>query len=135
MYKRQAGNTGQAQQHLAFRQIKGQKGLQLALNDSVQQDRTTLLDFSADWCISSSELEIYAVSHRRGLAALEAVATLQAEVTDNDNLDTELMASLGFYGPPAILFFDSNGQEIRNRRVVGEMSGDRFADHVVATFQ
>ena len=130
-----AGNTGQAQQHLAFRQIKGQKGLQLALNDSVQQDRTTMLDFYADWCISCKEMEKYAFSHPRVLAALEDVATLQADVTDNDNIDTELMASLGIYGPPAILFFDSNGQEIRNRRVVGEMSGDRFADHVVATFQ
>ncbi len=130
-----AGNTVQAQQHLAFRQIKGQKGLQLALNDSVQQDRTTMLDFYADWCISCKEMEKYAFSHPRVLAALEDVATLQADVTDNDNIDTELMASLGIYGPPAILFFDSNGQEIRNRRVVGEMSGDRFADHVVATFQ
>jgi len=130
-----AGNTVQAQQHLAFRQIKGQKGLQLALNDSVQQDRTTMLDFYADWCISCKEMEKYAFSHPRVLAALEDVATLQADVTDNDNIDTELMASLGIYGPPAILFFDSNGREIRNRRVVGEMSGDRFADHVVATFQ
>ncbi len=130
-----AGNPGQAEQHLAFRQIKGQKGLQLALNDSIQQDRTTMLDFYADWCISCKEMEKYAFSHPGVLAALEDVATLQADVTDNDKTDTELMASLGIYGPPAILFFDSNGQEIRNRRVVGEMSGDRFAAHIVATFQ
>jgi thiol:disulfide interchange protein DsbD len=128
-------NPGQTEQHLAFRQIKGQKGLQLALNDSIQQDRTTMLDFYADWCISCKEMEKYAFSHPRVLTALENVATLQADVTDNDNIDTELMTSLGIYGPPAILFFDSNGQEIRNRRVVGEMSGERFADHVVATFQ
>jgi thiol:disulfide interchange protein DsbD len=130
-----AGNPGQAEQHLAFRQIKGQKGLQLALNDSVQQDRTTMLDFYADWCISCKEMEKYAFGHPRVLAALEDVATLQADVTDNDKIDTELMASLGIYGPPAILFFDSSGREIRSRRVVGEMSGERFAAHVVATFQ
>jgi thiol:disulfide interchange protein DsbD len=130
-----AGNPGQAEQHLAFRQIKGQKGLQLALNDSIQQDRTTMLDFYADWCISCKEMEKYAFGHPRVLAALENVATLQADVTDNDKIDTELMASLGIYGPPAILFFDANGREIRNRRVVGEMSGERFAAHIVATFQ
>jgi thiol:disulfide interchange protein DsbD len=130
-----AGNPDQAQQHLAFRQIKGQKGLQLALNDSIQQDRNTMLDFYADWCISCKEMEKYAFSHPRVLAALEDVATLQADVTDNDKIDTELMAKLGIYGPPAILFFDSSGREIRNRRVVGEMSGDQFAAHVAATFQ
>ena len=50
-------------------------------------------------------------------------------------IDTELMSSLGIYGPPAILFFDADGREIRNRRVVGEMSGEQFAAHVNATFQ
>ena len=69
------------------------------------------------------------------LAALEKVTALQADVTDNDRTDTELMSSLGIYGPPAILFFDTNGREMRNRRVVGEKSGEEFAAHVKATFQ
>ena len=54
---------------------------------------------------------------------------------NNDSIDSELMSSLGIYGPPAILFFDANGNEIRARRVVGEMSGEQFAAHVAATFQ
>ena len=126
---------GQAERHLVFRQIKGRDGLQLALNDSVQQGRKTMLDFYADWCISCKEMEKYAFSHPDVLAALDKVATLQADVTDNDHIDTELMSSMGIYGPPAILFFDSSGKEIRNRRVVGEMSGEQFAAHVSATFQ
>ena len=129
------GGPGQAEQHLAFRQIKGRDGLQLALNDSVQQGRNTMLDFYADWCISCKEMEKYAFTHPEVLAALDKVTALQADVTDNDRIDTELMTSLGIYGPPAILFFDAEGREIRNRRVVGEMSGERFAAHVSATFQ
>jgi len=130
-----SGNSQQAQQHLVFRQIKGLDGLQLALNDSIQQQRGTMLDFYADWCISCKEMEKYAFTHDKVLAALKNIATLQADVTDNDNIDTELMTSLGIYGPPAILFFDSSGREIRNRRVVGEMSGEQFAAHVAATYQ
>jgi thiol:disulfide interchange protein DsbD len=130
-----SGNAQLAQQHVAFRQIKGRQGLQLALNDSVQQQRGTMLDFYADWCISCKEMEKYAFTNAQVLSALKGIATLQADVTDNDNIDTELMSSLGIYGPPAILFFDSSGQEIRNRRVVGEMSGEQFAAHIVATYQ
>jgi thiol:disulfide interchange protein DsbD len=130
-----SGNSQQAQQHVVFRQIKGRQGLQLALNDSVQQQRGTMLDFYADWCISCKEMEKYAFTNAQVLSALEDIATLQADVTDNDNIDTELMNSLGIYGPPAILFFDSSGREIRNRRVVGEMSGEQFAAHIVATYQ
>ncbi|MCP4493829.1 MAG: protein-disulfide reductase DsbD [Gammaproteobacteria bacterium] len=120
--------------HLQFRQIKGEAGLQQALADSVRQQRTTMLDFYADWCISCKEMERYAFTHPGVLKALEQVATLQADITANDASDTQLMSSLGIYGPPAILFFDASGKEIRNRRVVGEMSGEEFATHILATF-
>jgi thiol:disulfide interchange protein DsbD len=42
---------------------------------------------------------------------------------------------MGIYGPPAILFFDRDGEEIRGRRVVGEMSGENFAAYIFATYQ
>ena len=94
-----------------------------------------MLDFYAEWCISCRVMEKYAFTHPGVLKALDRVATLQADVTDNDAIDTELMNSLGIYGPPAILFYDSSGKEIRNRRVVGEMSGEDFAAHIIATLQ
>ncbi|MCP4188399.1 MAG: protein-disulfide reductase DsbD, partial [Gammaproteobacteria bacterium] len=120
--------------HLEFRMIKGETGLQQALAESVRQQRTTMLDFYADWCISCKEMERYAFTHPGVLKALEQTNTLQTDVTSNDTKDTQLMTSLGIYGPPAILFFDAQGREIRARRVVGEMSGDEFAAHVRATF-
>ncbi len=130
-----AGGSAQSEQHLAFRQIKGQQGLQQALQDSTRQGRNSMLDFYADWCISCKEMEKYAFTHPEVLSAMAQVTALQADVTDNDDIDSELMSSLGIYGPPAILFFDAEGREIRNRRVVGEMSGEQFAAHVKATFQ
>jgi len=129
------GGGAQAQQHVVFRQIKGRQGLQIALDDSIQQGRVSMLDFYADWCISCKEMEKYAFTHPGVLNALKDVATLQADVTDNDAIDIELMSSLGIYGPPAILFFDSSGKEIRYRRVVGEMSGEEFAAHIIASYQ
>ena len=54
--------------------------------------------------------------------------------TANDDIDVELMSSLGIYGPPAILFFDKNGNELRNRRVVGFMEADDFVNHINTTF-
>jgi thiol:disulfide interchange protein DsbD len=124
-----------AQQRIEFCQIKGRQDLQFALNDSVQQGRTTMLDFYADWCISCKEMGKYTFTHPGVLAALGDTATVQADVTANDAIDTELMSSMGIYGPPAILFFDRNGDEILNRRVAGEMSGEEFAAHINATFQ
>jgi thiol:disulfide interchange protein DsbD len=131
----QGPSIGQQVEHVVFRQIKGEQGLQLALANSVAQNIPTMLDFYADWCISCKVMEKYAFTHPDVLRALDRVATLQADVTDNDAIDTQLMNSLGIYGPPAILFFDAEGQEMRHRRVVGEMSGEEFAAHVIKTFQ
>jgi len=121
-------------EHLQFQQIKGEQGLQQALAASVQQKRATMLDFYADWCISCKEMERYAFTHPGVLKALANVNTIQTDVTANDKIDTAFMNSLGIYGPPAILFFDANGNEIRQRRVVGEMSGEELAAHILGTF-
>jgi len=94
-----------------------------------------MFDFYADWCISCKEMEKYAFTHPDVIHALDRVATLQTDVTKNDDIDIQLMSSLGIYGPPAILFFDAEGHEILHRRVVGEMSGEDFANHVIDTFQ
>ena len=120
--------------HIQFRQIKGEQGLKLALAQSVSEQRFTMLDFYADWCISCKEMERYAFRHPTVLNALSTVNSLQTDVTANDAIDTQFMSSLGIYGPPAILFFDKQGQEIKHRRVVGEMSGEQFAEHVLGTF-
>ena len=120
--------------HIVFQPIKGERGLQVALANSVRLNQATMLDFYADWCISCKVMEKYAFTHPAVLRALDTVATLQADVTDNDAIDTQLMNALGIYGPPAILFFDPSGQEIRHRRVVGEMSGESFAAHIIDTF-
>jgi thiol:disulfide interchange protein DsbD len=120
--------------HITFKQVKGSEGLKSALKTSVADNKPTMLDFYADWCISCKEMEKYAFTHPDVLASLSGVVTLQSDVTANDSIDSALMKSLGIYGPPAILFFDKNGQEIRNRRVVGEMSGEDFAAHIQTTF-
>ena len=114
--------------HVQFKQIKGEAGLNDAL--AAARGQPVMLDFYADWCISCKEMEKYAFTHPEVLAALENFQSLQTDVTDNDKTDQLFMKSLGIYGPPAILFFDRDGQEIPGSRVVGEMSGEEFAAHI-----
>jgi thiol:disulfide interchange protein DsbD len=121
--------------HINFKPIKGAKDLRNALKVSVAEKKTTMLDFYADWCVSCKVMEKDAFTHPDVLVLMDRVNAFQADVTVNDLIDSTLMNSLGIYGPPAILFFDKNGIEIRNRRVVGEMSGEDFAAHVESTFE
>ena len=55
---------------------------------------------------------------------------LQADVTANDETDQALMKEFGVIGPPAILFFDRNGEEMKAFRLVGYFEPDEFSAHL-----
>jgi len=90
-----------------------------------------MLDFYADWCVACKELERYTFSDPTVIDALSGVKLLQADVTANDEDDKALLQGrFGIPGPPAIMFWGSDGQERRGYRVVGFMPADEFAQHV-----
>jgi thiol:disulfide interchange protein DsbD len=63
-------------------------------------------------------------------ALFEQIQPLQADVTLNDETDQALMARYDIIGPPAILFFDRQGKELRGYRLVGYFEPDEFAEHL-----
>ena len=67
-------------------------------------------------------------------AALGNVVTLKADVTANDEVDKALLKHFNLYGPPAILFFGTDGRELARHRVVGYMDPEKFAAHVRRAF-
>ncbi len=124
--------TQQASAHLEFKQIKGVDGLNAAL--AAAKGKTVMLDFYADWCVSCKEMEVLTFANPAVQAALADTVVLQADVTPNDELDVALYKHFGIIGPPSIMFFDKDGNELRNHRVVGFMPADKFAAHIQSAF-
>lgn len=114
--------------HMQFTSIKGLDGLQQELAAAKKRGQPAMLDFYADWCVSCKEMERFTFSDERVQAALANTHLLQADVTDNDDIDQALLKQLGIVGPPAILFFDPQGTELRQFRVVGFMKPDEFLE-------
>jgi len=124
--------TPAAEQALSFRRIKGIEGLEAALAEARAQGQPVMLDFYADWCISCKEMEKYTFHDPKVIAASRGMLLLQADVTANDAADQALLKRFGLIGPPAILFFDKEGREQRNLRVVGFMPADQFVKRLQA---
>ena len=120
-----------AEQGLVFQQIKGVDGLENALAQAKQQNRTVMLDFYADWCISCKEMEHGTFTDSGVINSLKNTVLLQADVTPNDDKDKALLKKFGLFGPPGILFFDKNSKENLSYRIVGEMKAKPFNDHVI----
>jgi thioredoxin:protein disulfide reductase len=88
--------------------------------------RPVLLDFYADWCVSCKEMERFTFADARVQARLAGWTLLQADVTANSDEDKALLQRFGLFGPPGILFFNRQGQEVAGLRVVGFQAADEF---------
>ncbi len=88
--------------------------------------RTVMLDFYADWCVSCLEMEKLTFSDARVKAELDQLLLLQVDVTANNDDDKALLKRFGLFGPPGILFFNAQGQEVRGARVIGYQKPTQF---------
>ena len=128
----QIGGTGatSSEQHLAFKHIKTVEDLQRELANAGNQGKMVMFDFYADWCVYCKDYEKYVFTDPRVQQALSKVVLLQADVTANDVQDKALLKHVGVTAPPAILFFDKHGTEMRGYRLVGSMNADEFLAHI-----
>jgi thiol:disulfide interchange protein DsbD len=58
--------------------------------------------------------------------ALKNVMMLRADVTENNRFDQLLLKRFHLVGPPTIIFFNQEGQELTSSRIVGEVNADEF---------
>jgi thioredoxin:protein disulfide reductase len=116
-----------AKSHLTFERISSLAELQLKLQTSKQ---VVMLDFYADWCTSCIEMEKFTFSDPDVKKRLENVKLLQIDVTKNSPADQQLMKKFKVFGPPALLSFDSQGNELATARVIGYLAPEKFKKHL-----
>jgi len=127
-----SGSAQTETRQLQFRPIKTIADIDAAVKQANAQGKTVMLDFYADWCSECKRMERNTFSDASVQAALNNTVLLKADITAYDATDTALMMHYKLIAPPAILFFDLNGNEIKNYRIVGYMSAEDFLAHVNA---
>jgi thiol:disulfide interchange protein DsbD len=124
------GTTGHTSTHLQFKRIKSVTDLEQAVAASSAAGKPVMLDFYADWCTYCIKMEDYTFSDPAVQAALADVTLLPADVTANDAQDLALLNHLNVFTPPTILFFDDEGRELGDARLVGFLDAGEFLEHV-----
>ena len=92
--------------------------------------KPVMLDFYADWCVACKEMDHFTFHDPKVMEQLGGMTLLQVNVTDSSEDDKALMKRFSLFGPPGMIFFDSNGKEIAESRIVGVLDARAFFDHV-----
>lgn len=129
----QATAGSAAPELLPFNTVKSLDELQQAVKDAKGQP--VMVDFYADWCVTCKEMEKYTFPDPSVQAQLRNAILLKADVTDNSAEAKALLANFKIPGPPAILFFNKDGEELRQFRQVGFMPAETFAAHLSKALQ
>ncbi|MBU0690006.1 MAG: protein-disulfide reductase DsbD [Gammaproteobacteria bacterium] len=109
-----------------FERVKGLAALQARVAQA--EGKVVMLDFYADWCISCKEMERFTFSDPAIQSRMSKALLLQADVTANDAEDKALLQHFQLFGPPAILFFDKQGREQADQRVIGYQDAQQFGN-------
>ena len=126
-------SNGQRQHQIgsaSFAVIESSAQLDQFLSQAKEQKKFLLLDFYADWCISCKEMELNTFANSEVNQELQKFILLQADVTKNSSENQALLKRFELFGPPGILIFDLNSEELKDQRVIGYMPPQRFGERL-----
>jgi thiol:disulfide interchange protein DsbD len=124
------GAAGGSAEHAAFRPIKTIADLDRELASAKAAGQPVMLDFYADWCTYCKQMERQTFSDPTVAGLMDQLVLLQADVTRQDDADQALQDLVGIPAPPAMIFWDATGAELRHLRLLGFKGPDAFAQHL-----
>lgn len=130
-----AGAASGANAHESMKFVRVNNVADLENHIKQSSGRHVMLDFYADWCVSCKEYEKFTFSDPRVKEKLATAVLLKVDVTANTDADKELLRRFSLFGPPAIIFFDKMGGEVKASRVVGYLPPDKFLDNLNTVIQ
>ena len=118
-----ASEKGQPQ----FYKVTSVAEFEQLLSDARSDRQSVILDFYADWCTDCLRMENTTFNDPQVRTDLTPFRLLKLDVTDpSDPVGKTIKQRYGVYGPPALLFFNAQGQELLAKRLYGYLGPNRF---------
>jgi thioredoxin:protein disulfide reductase len=116
---------------LIFIKIKNIEELNLAIANS---SKPVMLDFWASWCVACKELEEITFKDEEVIKKLQGFTLLKADVSANNDDDKALQKLYGIVGPPGLIFWNKDKEEVSSSKIVGYKNPKDFLQIVNKNF-
>ena len=107
-----------------FYGVESFEELGIKLEEALKKGNPTMVYFTADWCVSCRRLEKSTFNDQELQNKIGIIQAIKVDLTDNSMGDQLLIKKYSIFGPPTILFFDSDGVEKTNQRRIGVVNAD-----------
>lgn len=101
------------------------------LNSVVRQaSKPVMVYFTAKWCENCKELDADVLSRADVALEVEEFERIKVDVSENTDFDIAMLKKYSLFGPPGIIFFNMDKQELKNYRLSGYKEKDLFIEHI-----
>jgi thioredoxin:protein disulfide reductase len=111
---------------LIFVDVKDMDHLATLLKEAKAERKPVILDFYANWCESCRAVEENVLAKPEVQKALQHFVLLRANVSANNSFDNTLLKKYNVIAPPTFLFFNRDGHELPDWRIIGEVDHQIF---------
>lgn len=122
--------TATASSDSAFRKTTSVAELKSIIANS---PRPVMVDLYADWCISCKVMDAEIFSQTDVQKQFSHINWVKLDVTDSSEEHVAFMQDHDVFGPPSLLFF-SDGSEVVDARIIGEIKKAAFVEKVSRHF-
>lgn len=125
-----SGTQAASSQPLPFVKVTTPDQLEAQLKEAELASKPVMLDFYADWCVSCIELDLFTFSDSSVQQALSHYRVIKVDVTSNDAEAKALNKRYSLIGPPAVIFYNSSGELLPHKTLIGVVDPKEFVNHI-----
>jgi len=114
------------QQRPLFDRYRLVEPLNRAIEQARLDNKPVVVDLYADWCASCKVMEKEVFNQPQVRTLANQAIFLQLDLTENSEEHQEFLQQHGVFGPPSLLFYRTDGQELTSARVQGELNAQAF---------
>lgn len=99
-------------------------------NAVLDSSKPVMVYFTAKWCDNCKALDADVFSKSDVALEVAEFEKIKVDITDNTDFDIEMLKKYSLFGPPGIVFYDSDKKELKNYRLSGYKERELFIEHI-----
>ncbi len=126
------GDTPEHKKATPFTTIKSLDELESKKEEAEDTEKLLVIYFYTDWCPVCAKLKRTTFTDSRVISELKKnYVAVQVNMTDKEDEKIQaIKKQFNIFGPPALVFFDREGEELKDENLYGYQESDEFFDYL-----